>query len=183
MLLPTIYVWLRLFSFKRILSFIQCRLCHYQQTSIYSQNMMCPVILPPCKWNVWLIESPSFSNTSQRCPQALAHSDFAIYSCWLRYLLIPNYFRIIVTLIKYALSTHKSCCRVLSTLQNSLSTLKFRDTPAIWHHFFWFSGKEQWPRPYSHTWNPDRQNRHGSEKAHLTQLRYVLTVKLLSGFE
>ncbi len=47
------------------------------------------------------------------------YSDFAIYSCWLCYLLFPIYSRIIVILIRY----------VLSTLQKLLSTPKFRDIP------------------------------------------------------
>ncbi len=65
----------------------------------------------------------------QGCPQALAHSDFAIYSSWLCYLLFPSNSRIIVILIRYALSTHKNNYLALSNLQISLSTLKFLDIP------------------------------------------------------
>ena len=68
----------------------------------------------------------------QGCLQALANSDFANYSCWLHDVLVPNYFStiIIVILIRYALSTHRNDCLVLSTFQ-SLSTLKFWDIPDV----------------------------------------------------
>ena len=70
-----------------------------------------------------------FKNIIRGCPQAVAHNDFAIYSCWLRYLLFPNYSRIIVILIRYALSTDKNLCLALCTVQISLSTLRFWDIP------------------------------------------------------
>ena len=68
----------------------------------------------------------------QGCPQAIAHSDWAIYSNELHYLLFQNYCRITVMWVLYALSTYENQCLALSILGKSLSTLKFRDTPVFY---------------------------------------------------
>ena len=72
----------------------------------------------------------SLSPPSQGYPQAIAPSDCAIYSSKLRYLLFQNYCRITVISMWNALSTYKKNRLALSTHGKSLSTLKFRYTPA-----------------------------------------------------
>ncbi len=79
----------------------------------------------------FLSRCSSFSITFhvQGCLQAIAHSDCAIYSNMMCYLLFQNYCRIVVIWVQCALSTLKNQCLALSALRKLLSTLQFRDTP------------------------------------------------------
>ncbi len=63
----------------------------------------------------------SFGTTrpnGQGCPQAIAHSDCAFFSNRLRFLLSGNYCRITAIWVQYVLSTNKTQCLALSTLEN-----------------------------------------------------------------
>ncbi len=73
-------------------------------------------------WTTWeLTETLSEGGCHQGCSQAIAHSDFAICSNKLRYLLFfQNYRRITVIWVECALSTYKNQCLALSNLGKSL---------------------------------------------------------------